>query len=185
MMILLAVCPILTYIITSIYYNNNNINIDYKYIKSISKNMLIQICLIYLINEPEYYFNIYDIFYIPPLLIINDILFGGFHFLCHKYKFLWYFHSQHHKLTPKNLYGYNAQYSSIIDHIFTSLLPVYLSAYIFNFSYISIIIWTCFAEFNSVKSHLPIGYHSIHHLYSNVNYGTSIGIFDKIIKKID
>jgi sterol desaturase/sphingolipid hydroxylase (fatty acid hydroxylase superfamily) len=186
-MILLAVGPILTYIITSIYYisiyNDFLKNIKYDYINSIITNMFIQVCLVYLINEPQYYFNLYDIINIPPLLIINDLLFGGFHYLCHKYQFLWKFHSQHHKLTHKNLYGYNAQYSSITDHIVTSLLPVYLSAYIFNFSYISIVIWACFAEYNSVTSHLPFGYHSMHHLYHNVNYGTSIGMFDRIINK--
>lgn len=189
-MLLFAVCPILTYIITSIYYiihykidfKNHD---KYEYIKAVIKNMFIQIFLISLLNQPSNYFNAYDILNIPALFIINDILFGGFHYLCHKIDFLWKFHSQHHKLTPKKLYGYNAQYSSITDHIFTSLLPVYLSAYIFDFSYISLVIWACFAEYNSVKSHLPIGYHSVHHLHCNVNYGTSIGIFDKIIKKIE
>lgn len=182
-MFLLAVSPILTYIITSLYYNKQYY--EYVYINSIIKNMLIQICLVYLINEPDNYFNIYDIINIPPLLIINDLLFGGFHYLCHKCKFLWKFHLQHHKLTQITLYGYNAQYSSITDHILTSLLPIYLSAVIFNLSYISLVIWACFAEYNSVTSHLPFGYHSVHHLYSNVNFGTSLGIFDKIIKKIN
>jgi len=187
MMILLAVCPILTYIITSLYhiiYGNSVKEYKLDYINALIKNMFVQVCLVWLISKPQFYFNIYDIIKLPLLLIINDLLFGGFHYLCHKYDFLWEYHSQHHELTPKNLHGYNAQYSSIMDHILTSLLPVYLSAYIFNFSYIFIVIWACFAEYNSVTSHLPVGYHSFHHLYHNVNYGTSIGIFDRIINRM-
>ncbi len=199
-MFLLTVSPILTYIVTSIYYiskysNINNINenklyIDFSftnynhfvYLYSILKNMIIQSLLVYyVVKEPENYFNIYDIINIPPLLVINDLLFGGFHYLCHKYKFLWKYHSQHHKLTHNFLYGYNAQYSSIPDHVLTSLLPVYLAAYVFNLSYISMVIWFCFAEYNSVVSHLPFGYHSLHHIYPDVNYGTSLAIFDKIL----
>jgi len=139
-MFLLAVSPILTYIIASIHYiykyrnennkndenNKNKLVVNFDYINSIIKNMIAQVLLIYLIKEPENYFNIYDIINIPPLLIINDLLFGGFHYLCHKYKFLWKYHSKHHTLTHSFLYGYNAQYSSILDHILTSLLHFYL-----------------------------------------------------------
>ena len=125
-----------------------------------------------------------DFFKLPLLLGINDILFGGLHLFMHKY--LWSYHKMHHELKTENLEGYNAQYSSILDHTLTSLLPVYLTEKICNLSYIFTVGWFCLCEYGSVTSHLPIAnnYHVLHHTYSNLNYGTSIGLFDYLVFRI-
>jgi sterol desaturase/sphingolipid hydroxylase (fatty acid hydroxylase superfamily) len=188
---LIIYLPFITYLVTSKYYGILDYKSNHlikKYSNQILYNWSIQILFLEIIYNDYFnfetiynnYYNYNDIYKLPFLLIVNDLLFGSLHLFMHKY--LWNYHKMHHELTIEKLNGYNAQYSSITDHILTSLLPVFLTAQICNLSYLSTVIWFCLCEYGSVSSHLSneLNYHSLHHKYNNINYGTSIGLFDTL-----
>lgn len=119
-------------------------------------------------------------------IVSIDLIFGSIHRLFHT-KLLWKFHVKHHELTKADLHGYNSLYSSIIEHIFANLLPAYLSSIWFTID--EKVFWFSFMLINSAISHYydPTnlknpGYHQIHHIYPNRNFGTSFGLFDWLIK---
>ena len=98
------------------------------------------------------------------------------------HKYAWEYHKQHHMLTELTLDGYNAQYSSIVEHIIGNIFPVIFPAYMAKLSYYETLVWFCFAEHNSVMSHTNAdGYHQIHHKYPNRHFSTIVGLFDRLV----
>lgn len=142
---------------------------------------MVQSILFEFIWLPTNYFEWTDIVKIIPLLIVNDLLFGGFHFIMHVY--FPASHAIHHQLKDEKLNGVNAQSSSILDHCLTSIAPPYLSALAVGLSYPATVFWFMFCEYNSVKSHIyksghDYDYHILHHYNPKIHLGTSIGLFD-------
>lgn len=117
-------------------------------------------------------------------IVMLDLVFGTIHKAFHT-KLLWRFHQKHHEIGVYDLHGYNALYSSVTEHIFVNLLPAYITS-IWFVDYEKVL-WFSFMLFNSSHSHYhdtnqSIGYHQLHHLYPNRNFGISLGLFDWLIR---
>lgn len=115
--------------------------------------------------------------------IIEEFYFYYIHRLLHT-KFLWKYHSKHHELiTPV---ASATMYASMTENIVCNMLPILVIPLIIQMSYVNMCLWTILATGSAVTAHNGLKrfewftkYHSLHHLYRNVNFGV-IGIADYI-----
>ena len=135
-------------------------------------------------------FHIYEIFYLIPFLIIEEIIFYWSHKILH----IPYFYKNIHKIHHEWVYpiALSCIYSHPLEFVFSNLLPTILT--MLGFSYLNIPIsiyfywfWGLIGFTNTVWVHS--GYsrskqydlHFYHHISFNYNYGISL-FMDKLMK---
>ncbi len=151
---------------------------------AVCKNLMLTYILIqYCQNDQKI---ILDMYILPNLifkslmsLVLNDIFFYTFHRLLHTRYLYPRIHKQHHRKLPV---GWRAFYASDIEHIFSNLLPIYLSSYCFmNMRFIERTIFWMFATYNSVSVHEDkFSLHFVHHKNMKSNFGNFPYIMDYI-----
>lgn len=176
------ILPVLCYFLVS----RQMINQD-KYLNEVYIHVIITLICTWMIPEinSNTLQSLHLILRIFFAIVMIDLTFGIIHRSFHS-KLLWRFHAKHHEIGKHDLHGYNALYSSTTEHIFANLLPAYITSIWFTSN--EKVLWFSFMLMNSSISHYydpdslsKIGYHQLHHVYPNRNFGTSLGLFDWLI----
>ena len=143
--------------------------------------------LLYLMGEyKEGDFLIFEnIYKIPFAIVVEEILFFTTHKILHFPFFYKHIHKIHH--TWNHPMGISATYAHPLEHLFSNILPIIISAKIamlnyntLRFFHISIIINTVLVAHSGFKNKFT-EFHDLHHTKFNYNFG-AIGLMDKIFK---
>src|SRR5271156_5950297 len=175
--------------------DRNNLTFDllFKTFKLVIFNLLLVPLVSYLfypfilLNQE---LNLYEIFYLIPFLIMEEIVFYWSHRILH----LPYFYKNIHKIHHEWVYpiALSCIYSHPLEFIFSNLSPTIITLLISSYLNISISIyfywfWMYLGFTNTIITHS--GYsmkqqydlHFYHHISFNYNYGTSL-FMDKLMK---
>lgn len=125
------------------------------------------------------FFVLDNLYRIPFMLLINEVLFYTIHRIFHT-RFFYHIHKKHHLWTQP--VALSATYADPREHALVNILPVVLSAKLAGVNLTTMRYWHIFALVNTlVIAHgglgMSAGMHELHHELFNCNYGT-IGLLD-------
>lgn len=116
------------------------------------------------------------------LYVIYSVLFFAIHVLFHS-RWMYKWHKYHHSYIQIT-HPWSAFDATWIEHAFINVFPLAFGCLIMNTSQSVCILFVIVGTENSMMAHTGKStFHSLHHLYRNVNYGVD-PICDKLFKTI-
>ena len=118
-------------------------------------------------------------------LMVLNVCFGLFHYLCHKNKWLFAnIHYKHHELDTAH--GAGAIYCHPIEQIFVNLLPVFLALIFTRNEFYWSCLFVIYVSYETVMGHTPFerkksSRHNLHHSFYTVNFGNFPYLLDKYV----
>jgi Delta7-sterol 5-desaturase len=120
------------------------------------------------------------------LILLTDLMFYWVHRLMHHPKIYFSVHEMHHQHIATSVWSsfYFSKSELILNWMFVVMLPLCL----FSIHYHTFNLYLIVISLSLVKSHSGINigeiytssYHDIHHVKFNLNYGSSLAIWDKL-----
>lgn len=169
-MLYIAIIHVIVYVLCGYIFESR---MTYKIFTNIAPNMLLVLTMGYIYKDYSFHYNYHmDIFKLPIFAVVYDQIFYALHRLFHAIQSLYKYHKQHHLYTDEKN-AWVAIDCSIIEHIVLNLFPFITAMILLNFSYYGCLLITAYVTINITWAHseIPSGYHSIHHIKQNCNYG--------------